>query len=246
MTVRDVGFIDPDLLDPAAMLRSVESDGGRGNTGQGHSQERGDVNDWEASLFGSVGQYRLFSLYSLKVDSGATSGGDAGALVRWGLAGRRDNEGARVWMLSNVIVKEVAGDHIGAKIWDAAMLLSEYVGTVLGPDYFLRPQACTQENAEGALCRLHGTQSKTVIELGAGCGVAGLVAHAMGGQVTLTDLPHLIPLLDFNVRLNSGSGGSLRACPLTWGSAEAESSASAKRYDVVLMSDVIYEVSVRW
>ena len=52
---------------------------------------------------------------------------------------------------------------------------------------------------------------RRVLELGSGCGVAGLMAHAMGAaHVSLTDLPAVLPVLTRNAQRScgSGSGGS--------------------------------------
>ena len=52
---------------------------------------------------------------------------------------------------------------------------------------------------------------RRVLELGSGCGVAGLVAAAMGAEhVSLTDLPAVLPVLTRNAQRScgSGSGGS--------------------------------------
>lgn len=62
------------------------------------------------------------------------------------------------------------------------------------------------------------------MELGAGCGLAGLVAAARGvaRTVILTDLPAAVPLLERNIAL-LGRGGarvtSVIAQPLVWGCA---------------------------
>ena len=49
---------------------------------------------------------------------------------------------------------------------------------------------------------------RRVLELGSGCGVAGLVAAAMGAaHISLTDLPAVLPVLTRNAQRSCGGGG---------------------------------------
>ena len=79
-------------------------------------------------------------------------------------------------------------------IWDIAIALSKYL--------------CDKPEI---------VKNKTVVELGAGVGLCGLVAGALGAEtVYLTDLPRGVPLLHYNAAIN-GLQGNVRAQQLCWG-----------------------------
>ena len=58
-------------------------------------------------------------------------------------------------------------------------------------------------------------------------------------NVTVTDLPEFVPLMDYNIRDNTASvTGTIRAASLTWGSAAGREVPAAP--DMVLLADCIY------
>lgn len=79
-----------------------------------------------------------------------------------------------------------------------------------------------------------------VVELGAGCGTAGLMAARLGAaNVTLTDLPPLLPLLRRNCEAN-GVARTTRVAPLEWGGDAAARFArdAGGPFDVILGADI--------
>nr|GEV84247.1 lactate dehydrogenase/glycoside hydrolase, family 4, C-terminal [Tanacetum cinerariifolium] len=61
-----------------------------------------------------------------------------------------------------------------------------------------------------------------ILELGSGTGIVGITAAAiLGAEVTVTDLPHVLPNMEYNVELNGEvmvpRGGVVCVAPLNWG-----------------------------
>jgi predicted nicotinamide N-methyase len=76
---------------------------------------------------------------------------------------------------------------------------------------------------------------KTVLELGAGVGVAGLVAAALGGRVTQTDHGReALALCQSNAASNGIAG-------IEWAMADWTDWREERRYGVILGSDILYE-----
>ncbi|XP_010488411.1 PREDICTED: protein-lysine methyltransferase METTL21D isoform X2 [Camelina sativa] len=92
-------------------------------------------------------------------------------------------------------------------------------------------------------------KGKRVIELGAGCGVAGFALAMLGCDVVTTDQKEVLLLLKRNVEWNtskilqmnpgSASFGSLRVAELDWGN-EDHIRAVEPPFDYVIGTDVVY------
>jgi len=120
------------------------------------------------------------------------------------------------------------------KLWDGAFLLARYLeNTGAFPTGFWSSRNC--------------------IELGAGCGLTGLVAWLLGASVTLTDLPsateHTKCCVNSNVdRLGQTNptlaerSASIQVKDYTWGSMQDLQHLSPP-YDVVFGSDIVYSAA---
>ncbi|TMW65558.1 hypothetical protein Poli38472_008200 [Pythium oligandrum] len=68
---------------------------------------------------------------------------------------------------------------IGGKLWDSCLVLTRYLSA-----------------------NKHLLMGKSAIELGSGLGLVGIYCAMLGAHVTLTDIEEVVPLLDYNIKLN--------------------------------------------
>ncbi|KAF8039480.1 hypothetical protein BT93_B1876 [Corymbia citriodora subsp. variegata] len=121
--------------------------------------------------------------------------------------------------------------HLGTTVWDASMVLVKYL---------------EKNSRRGRFCpsKLKG---KRVIELGAGCGVAGFGMALLGCDVVTTDQAEVLPLLRRNVerntsrilQMNPDSFGSIQVAELDWGNME-HIKAVHPPFDFIIGTDVVY------
>jgi len=124
----------------------------------------------------------------------------------------------------------------GGTVWDSSLLLATHL----------------QEHP-------HLVAGQSVVELGAGTGLSGLVAKRLGAaEVVLTDLPPMLPILEANVHRNFPPGGGVSARPLAWQDAAdapllrgavfgggAPRGGGGHSFDLALLSDVLYHAEQR-
>lgn len=109
---------------------------------------------------------------------------------------------------------------VGALLWEGALVLAQYMSVI------------PSKRWEGA----------RVVELGAGLGLAGILAGKLGARVTLTDVEGVLPVLQQNADLNSDDA-QLDVIALEWGSAKAPEvieSLTSEPIDWVIASDFMY------
>ncbi|KAM3245246.1 hypothetical protein ACQJBY_056517 [Aegilops geniculata] len=123
--------------------------------------------------------------------------------------------------------------HLGTTVWDASMVFAKFL---------------EKNSRKGRFCpsKLKG---KRAIELGAGCGLAGLGMALLGCDVVTTDQVDVLPLLMRNVERNkswiaqsnpdSGSFGSVTVAELDWGNKE-HIRAVEPPFDYIIGTDVVY------
>ncbi|XP_078263381.1 EEF1A lysine methyltransferase 3-like [Rhinoraja longicauda] len=115
--------------------------------------------------------------------------------------------------------------------------ICRYIGENLGVSSFVWECALT-------LCQFFEQEKisfsgQSVIELGSGTGIVGILATLLGGQVTLTDQPHVLKQIKYNLSINLAASGGYSATvrTLSWG---VDHTLFLDDYDVILGSDIIY------
>ncbi|OEL37961.1 hypothetical protein BAE44_0001020, partial [Dichanthelium oligosanthes] len=127
--------------------------------------------------------------------------------------------------------------HLGTTVWDASMVFVKFL---------------EKNSRKGRFCPSK-MKGKRVIELGAGCGLAGFGMALLGCDVTTTDQVEVLPLLMRNVERNrswisqsnpdSGSIGSITVAELDWGNKE-HIKAVEPPFDYIIGTDVVSLCSV--
>ena len=127
-------------------------------------------------------------------------------------------------------------------VWDAGLVLAYYL---------------VKHQSTYRLCDKQNPPH--VVDVGAGTGVVGLVASSLGANVTLTDLPRILPLLEEGISANRElientqrykENHFIRALPLKWGNKSDVNEVCRKTTkneiyvggppELVLVSDCVY------
>lgn len=120
----------------------------------------------------------------------------------------------------HVSVRQVY-DHelLGGTVWKGAILLAEWIAA--HPELF---------------------EQKSVIEMGAGCGLCGVVCAKLcnAKSVVLTDLEEVLPLLQSNIDLLGPKNQRACADITTMAYRFGDTQSLRPPYDVFLMSEVLY------
>ncbi|KAK6340696.1 hypothetical protein TWF696_009019 [Orbilia brochopaga] len=181
-------------------------------------------------LFAKATETRILSAWSTPFNI-IENGGKAEALVERKLqlsAGRM----IRIW--------EETREDIARHIWPGGLAISSYLSTLPSPP-------------TGALTTLTTLLSKPhlqVLELGAGCGLAGIALHTLlpSSSVAVTDLPITAEITTRNLSLlaekdgDTGGSGGITYAPLDWAEPLPDWCA-ATTYDLILVADCTYNTA---
>ena len=118
---------------------------------------------------------------------------------------------------------------VGLVVWKSASLLA---------DFLLSTKLRAQNSDSGDFA------TAEVLELGAGCGVVGLALAQHGARCVLTDVAHVLPLLQQNVELNYLQA-SVTVARHDWGTTPPSccKALHARSFDLIVAADVLYEAA---
>jgi hypothetical protein len=124
-------------------------------------------------------------------------------------------EGQEVSVISDP--SHVMFQGVGGSIWNASLVLSKYLSGL-----------------KDSL-----PQNPVVLELGSGCGLPSVyfARTRPDAKVILTDVPHLLPLLKYNIR----DSPNCEVLPLTWGSADHLEPLIHRDLDLIIGSDIVFD-----
>ncbi|XP_035667257.1 protein-lysine methyltransferase METTL21D-like [Branchiostoma floridae] len=121
---------------------------------------------------------------------------------------------------------------VGCVVWDAAIVLAKFL------EITARSSANSQQRPGTSNFCSVPLQNKTVVELGAGTGIVGIMAGILGADVCITDLQEFVPLMDLNIKENADRiQGLVKACTLKWGE---DIISFLPHPDYIIFSDCIY------
>lgn len=140
---------------------------------------------------------------------------------------------------STVVIRQLPSQGLSFQLWPAATTLVTLLDL-----YRCQPSNSPLSGTLSALSNGKTNHRLRILELGSGTGLVGIAAAAiLGANVTVTDLLHVIPNLQFNAELNSKVWaphcGKLDVAPLKWGEAD-DMDAIGREFDLILGSDVVY------
>ncbi|TMW62303.1 hypothetical protein Poli38472_009796 [Pythium oligandrum] len=116
-----------------------------------------------------------------------------------------------------------------SRVWTASCFLAEHL-----------VEFATNEltDAESHSFQVASTQA-SVIELGSGCGLAGIVAAVLGAKVVLSDQRTAVELLERNVQNNLAGEERASVVEYRWGTSAEDAGLPHATFDFILISDCI-------
>ncbi|MBA0586385.1 uncharacterized protein LOC105794846 [Gossypium raimondii] len=125
--------------------------------------------------------------------------------------------------------------HVGTSVWPCSLVLAKFVER-----WAPSSPTTTTDNPYYDLLDFH-TRCRRAIELGTGCGAAGMAFHLLGLQdIILTDISPVMPALKHNLKRNKPVlGKNMKTSILYWNNKDQIRGVNPP-FDVVIAADVVY------
>jgi hypothetical protein len=130
------------------------------------------------------------------------------------------------------VIEDVHSSGPGGRIWDAAVVLAEFIACRFG-------NASIDGDLGGR--QRGGMSGLEVLELGAGTGIAGMVCAKLGARVAITDKDFVVPLITANAQRNAPeqvAHGQVWGQALSWGQ-KLPKYLKRNALDLIVASDVV-------
>ncbi|XP_010441922.1 PREDICTED: protein N-lysine methyltransferase METTL21A [Camelina sativa] len=124
--------------------------------------------------------------------------------------------------------------HVGTSVWPCSLILSKFAERWSTLD-------SSSSTTPNPYAELFDFRRRRGVELGTGCGVAGMAFHLLGlTEIVLTDIAPVMPALKHNLKRNKAAlGKSLKASVVYWNNRD-QISALNPPFDLVIAADVVY------
>lgn len=124
--------------------------------------------------------------------------------------------------------------HVGTSVWPCSLVLVKFADR-------WSPQTTTTNPNPNPYSSLLDFRSKRAVELGAGCGVAGMGLFLLGlTEIVLTDISPVMPALKRNLKVNKPVlRKNLKHSVLYWNNKD-QIQALNPPFDLVVATDVVY------
>ncbi|KAK8627249.1 hypothetical protein V6N13_134867 [Hibiscus sabdariffa] len=128
--------------------------------------------------------------------------------------------------------------HVGTSVWPCSLVLAKFAERWAPPSS--TSTGIGTNNPYSELLDFH-SRRRRAIELGTGCGAAGMAFHLLGLQdIILTDISPVMPALKHNLKRNKPVlGKNLKTSVLYWNNKD-QTRAVNPPFDVVIAADVVY------